>query len=161
MPYRKREYKVNYLDERCRADVEKFIKTAQDSFNKNYEAIKNSNRTEDQKREAYRNLLKTNEDYLESIVSKYSIIDAETVINGKRHYDARNYRHIPGWTLADNESPQQQLFFDVDENTNEFLGINKTGLGQIFFFYQDARAIEVKDPDEKVPEGYVLSLIHI
>ena len=155
MPYRKREYKVNYLDERCRADVEKFIKTAQDSFNKNYEAIKNSNRTEDQKREAYRNLLKTNEDYLESIVSKYSIIDAETVINGKRHYDARNYRHIPGWTLADNESPQQQLFFDVDENTNEFLGINKTGLGQIFFFYQDARAIEVKDPDEKVPEGYV------
>lgn len=155
MPYRKREYKVNYLDERCRADVEKFIKTAQDSFNKNYEAIKNSNRTEDQKREAYRNLLKTNEDYLESIVSKYSIIDAETVINGKRHYDARNYRHIPGWTLADNESPQQQLFFDVDENTNEFLGINKTRLGQIFFFYQDARAIEVKDPDEKVPEGYV------
>lgn len=88
------------------------------------------------------------------IVSKYSIIDAETVINGKRHYDARNYRHIPGWTLADNESPQQQLFFDVDESTNEFLGINGTGLGEIFFFYQDARVIETKK-DAPVPEGYV------
>ena len=156
MPYRKREYKVNYLDERCRADVEKFIAEAKKNFETNYEAIKNdSNKTEDQKREAYRNLVKTNDDYLESIVSKYSIIGAETVINGKRHYDARNYRYIPGWTLADNESPQQQLFFDVDENTNEFLGINRTGLGEIFFFYQDARVIEVKNPEDKVPDGYV------
>ncbi|WP_311564554.1 Rib/alpha-like domain-containing protein [Peptoniphilus duerdenii] len=155
IPYRKREYKVNYLDERCRADVEKFIAEAKKNFETNYEAIKNdSNKTEDQKREAYRNLVKTNDDYLESIVSKYSIIDAETVINGKRHYDARNYRHIPGWTLADNESPQQQLFFDVDESTNEFLGINGTGLGEIFFFYQDARVIETKK-DTPVPEGYV------
>ena len=156
MPYRKREYKVNYLDERCRANVEKFIAEAKKNFETNYEAIKNdSNKTEDQKREAYRNLVKTNDDYLESIVSKYSIIDAETVINGKRHYDARNYRHIPGWTLADNESPQQQLFFDVDESTNEFLGINGTGLGEIFFFYQDARVIEVKNPKDEVPDGYV------
>ena len=156
IPYRKREYKVNYLDERCRANVEKFIAEAKKNFETNYEAIKNdSNKTEDQKREAYRNLVKTNDDYLESIVSKYSIIDAETVINGKRHYDARNYRHIPGWTLADNESPQQQLFFDVDESTNEFLGINGTGLGEIFFFYQDARVIEVKNPKDEVPDGYV------
>ena len=57
--------------------------------------------------------------------------------------------------MADNESPQQQLFFDVDESTNEFLGINGTGLGEIFFFYQDARVIEVKNPEDKVPEGYV------
>ncbi|MEJ8752550.1 InlB B-repeat-containing protein [Lagierella sp. ICN-221743] len=155
MPYRKREYKVNYLDERCRAEVEKFIKTAKDNFKKNYKAIKNSNKTEDEKREDYRNLVKTNNDYLGQIVSKYSIIDAETVINGKRHYDARNYRYIPGWTLAENESPQQQLFFDVDESTNEFLGINETGLGEIFFFYQDARVIEVKNPKDEVPEGYV------
>lgn len=156
MPYRKREYKVNYLDERCRKDVEKFIAEAKNNFKTNYEAIKNdSNKTEDQKREAYRNLIKVNEEYFEKIVSKYSIIAPETVINGKRHYDARNYRHIPGWTLADNESPQQQLFFDVDESTNEFLGINGTGLGEIFFFYQDARVIEVKNPEDKVPEGYV------
>lgn len=156
MPYRKREYKVNYLDERCKADVEKFMAEAKDKFKKNYEAIKNdSNKTEDQKREAYRNLIKVNEEYFEKIVSKYSIIAPETVINGKRHYDARNYRHIPGWTLAENESPQQQLFFDVDESTNEFLGINGTGLGEVFFFYQDARVIEVKNPEDKVPDGYV------
>ncbi|WP_277221229.1 InlB B-repeat-containing protein [Peptoniphilus vaginalis] len=156
IPYRKREYKVNYLDERCKADVEKFIAEAKNKFKENYEAIKNdSNKTEDQKKEAYRNLIKVNEEYFERIVSKYSIIAPETVINGKRHYDARNYRHIPGWTLAENESPQQQLFFNVDESTNEFLGINGTGLGEIFFFYQDARVIEVKNPEDKVPEGYV------
>lgn len=156
IPYRKREYKVNYLDERCKADVEKFIAEAKNKFKENYEAIKNdSNKTEDQKREAYRNLIKVNEEYFERIVSKYSIIAPETVINGKRHYDARNYRHIPGWTLAENESPQQQLFFNVDESTNEFLGINGTGLGEVFFFYQDARVIEVKNPEDKVPEGYV------
>ena len=156
IPYRKREYKVNYLDERCRANVEKFIAEAKKNFETNYEAIKNdSNKTEDQKREAYRDLVKKNSEDFEKIVSKYSIIDAETVINGKRHYDARNYRHIPGWTLADNESPQQQLFFDVDESTNEFLGINGTGLGEIFFFYQDARVIEVKNPNDPVPDGYV------
>ena len=156
MPYRKREYKVNYLDERCKKDVEEFIKNAKAKYKTDYDAIKNdSNKTEDQKREAYRELVKKNSEEFEKIVSKYSIIDAETVINGKRHYDARNYRHIPGWTLADKESPQQQLFFDVDENTNEFLGINGTGLGEIFFFYQDARVIEVKNPKYPVPDGYV------
>ena len=155
MPYRKREYKVNYLDERCKKDVEEFIKNAKAKYKTDYEAIKNdSTKTEDQKRDAYRALVKKNSEKFEKIVSKYSIIDAETVINGKRHYDARNYRHIPGWTLADNESPQQQLFFDVDESTNEFLGINGTGLGEIFFFYQDARVIETKK-DAPVPEGYV------
>ena len=155
MPYRKREYKVNYLDERCKKDVEEFIKNAKAKYKTDYEAIKNdSTKTEDQKRDAYRALVKKNSEKFEKIVSKYSIIDAETVINGKRHYDARNYRHIPGWTLAENESPQQQLFFDVDENTNEFLGINGTGLGEIFFFYQDARVIETKK-DAPVPEGYV------
>lgn len=155
MPYRKREYKVNYLDERCKKDVEEFITKAKAKFETDYKTIKNdSTKTEDQKRDAYRALVKKNSEKFEKIVSKYSIIDAETVINGKRHYDARNYRHIPGWTLADNESPQQQLFFDVDENTNEFLGINGTGLGEIFFFYQDARVIETKK-DAPVPKGYV------
>ena len=156
MPYRKREYKVNYLDERCKKDVEEFITKAKTKFGTDYKAIQgDQSKTEDQKREAYRALVKKNSEEFEKIVSKYSIIDAETVINGKRHYDARNYRHIPGWTLADNVSPQQQLFFDVDENTNEFLGINGTGLGEIFFFYQDARVIEVKNPKDPVPDGYV------
>ncbi|EGS33701.1 hypothetical protein HMPREF9489_1017 [Finegoldia magna SY403409CC001050417] len=108
IPFRQREYKVNYIDERFKG------KETQEGA---------------------------------------AIIDQELVSNGNRHYDARNYRPIPGWVLT--SDPQQQLFFDVNEKTNEFLGINGTGKDEITFYYKDVRVIEIKDPKEKVPEGYV------
>ena len=106
-PFRTRDYKVNYIDERFKDDPE-----------------------------------------------NGKIIDQEKVSNGNRHFDARNYRPIPGWVLADNEKSQQQLFFDVNEKTNEFLGINGTGSDQIFFYYKDVRVIETKK-DDPTPDGYV------
>ena len=81
-----------------------------------------------------------------------AIIDQEPVTNGNRHYDARNYRPIPGWKLT--SDPQQQLFFDVDEKTNDFLGINGTGKDEITFYYKDVRVIEVPG-DKEPPKGYV------
>ena len=110
IPFRQREYKVNYIDERFKG------KETQEGA---------------------------------------AIIDQELVSNGNRHYDARNYRRIPGWVLADNEKPQQQLFFDVNEKTNEFLGINGTGKDEITFYYKDVRVIEVSNKDDPVPDGYV------
>lgn len=107
-PFRQREYKVNYIDERFKGN-----ETAEGA----------------------------------------AIIDQEPVSNGNRHFDARNYRPIPGWKLV--SAPQQQLFFDVDEDTNAFKGINGTGKNEITFYYKDVRVIEIKDPKEKVPEGYV------
>ena len=107
-PFKQREYKVNYIDERFKG--------------------------------------KPNE-------KDGAIIDQELVTNGNRHYDARNYRPIPGWKLT--SAPQQQLFFDLNEETNEFLGINNTGKDEITFYYKDVRVIDVKDPDEPVPDGYV------
>ncbi len=104
-PFRTREYKVNYIDERFKNDP-----------------------------------------------AKGKIIDQELVENGNRHYDARNYRPIPGWKLV--SAPQQQLFFDVNEDTNEFKGINGTGKDEITFYYKDVRVIEVPK-DGKTPEGYV------
>ena len=106
-PFRIREYKVNYIDERFKG------KETEDGA---------------------------------------AIIDQEIVTNGNRHYDARNYRPIPGWKLV--SDPQQQLFFDVNEKTNEFLGINGTGKDEITFYYKDVRVIEVPK-DGKTPEGYV------
>ena len=110
-PFRKRVYKVNYIDERFKDEPE-----------------------------------------------KGKIIDQELVTNGNRHYDARNYRPIPGWVLT--SAPQQQLFFDVDEETNEFLGINGTGSDEITFYYKDVRVIEIPTPPEgqeipDPPKGYV------
>ena len=108
-PFRTRQYKVNYIDERFKD--------------------------------------KQNE-------KDGAIIDQELVENGNRHYDARNYRPIPGWVLAKDEKPQQQLFFDVNEKTNAFEGINGTGKDEITFYYKDVRVIEVPgnvDP----PDGYV------
>lgn len=84
---------------------------------------------------------------------KGKIIDQEIVTNGNRHYDARNYRPIPGWKLV--SPPQQQLFFDLNEETNEFLGINGTKSDEITFYYKDVRVIEVPNKDDPVPEGYV------
>lgn len=109
IPFRQREYKVNYIDERFKG--------------------------------------KTNE-------AEGAIVPQELVFNGNRHYDARNYRPIPGWVLAEGEKPQQQLFFDVNEKTNEFLGINGTGKDEITFYYKDVRVIEVPK-DGKTPDGYV------
>ena len=117
-PYRQREYKVNYIDERAKAAIE-----AETDPAKKAELIKNN-----------------------------SIIRPEAVTNGNRHYDARNYRPIPGWVLT--SDPQQQLFFDVDEETNKFLGINGTGSDEITFYYKDVRVIEVPEGG-KTPEGYV------
>lgn len=120
-PFRRREYKVNYLDERAKAELDK----------------------------------DTTDEAKKDIIEKYSIIKQEKVINGNRDYDARNYKKIPGWVLAEGEKPQQQLFFDVDENTNEFKGINGTGSDEITFYYKDVRLIEVPNKNDPVPEGYV------
>ena len=110
-PFRKREYKVNYIDERFKDNPE-----------------------------------------------KGKIIDQELVSNGNRHFDARNYRQIPGWVLT--SAPQQQLFFDLNEETNEFLGINGTKSDEITFYYKDVRVIEIPTPPEgqeipDPPKGYV------
>ena len=104
-PFRTRDYKVNYIDERFKDNPE-----------------------------------------------NGKIIDQELVSNGNRHFDARNYRPIPGWVLVG--APQQQLFFDVNEETNAFLGINGTGKDEITFYYKDVRVIEVPK-DGKTPDGYV------
>ena len=88
----------------------------------------------------------------DDIINKYAIITDEKVVNGNRYTDARNYRPIPGWKLV--SAPQQQLFFDVDEATNEFLGINDTGKKYITFIYKDVRVIETTE-DAPVPDGYV------
>ena len=88
----------------------------------------------------------------DDIINKYAIITDEKVVNGNRYTDARNYRPIPGWKLV--SAPQQQLFFDVDEKTNEFLGINGTRKKYITFIYKDVRVIETTE-DAPVPDGYV------
>lgn len=106
-PYRQREYKVNYIDERFKGEANE---------------------------------------------KDGAIIEQELVTNGNRHYDARNYRPIPGWVLT--SQPQQQLFFDLNEETNELLGINGTGKDEITFYYKDVRVIEVPEGG-KTPDGYV------
>lgn len=116
--FKTRNYKVNYLDERAQAEMEKA-------------------ETPEAKKE---------------IVEKYSIIPQENVVSKNRHFDARNYRPIPGWKLV--SEPQQQLFYDVDETTGEFKGINGTGSDEITFYYKDVRVIEVPK-DGKTPDGYV------
>ena len=116
--FRTRDYKVNYVDERGKAEIE-----------------------------AEKDPAKKKE-----LIEKYSVIAQEQVQSKNRHYDARNYRPIPGWVLA--SEPQQQLFYDVDETTGEFKGINGTGSDEITFYYKDVRVIEVPG-NEEPPEGYV------
>ena len=149
-PFKERVYQVNYLDERGKEEVEEFMGKAKDS----YKAIKdNAQLSSGEKSAAYIELLTKNKEEFAKIKEKYAIVPNETVVNGKRHYDARNYRKIPGWVL--NDKPQQQLFFDIYEDTDTFAGINETGMDEINFFYKDVRFIEVKDPNDPVPKGYV------
>ena len=146
-PYRLREYTVNYLDQRAKAEVEKFFKELDliSTEGLTGEDLLEANQANKEKFEAKRSALA-------KILKEYQLVDPEAVTNGNRHYDARNYRVIPGWTLTGD--PQQQLFFDLNEDTNDFLGINETGGDQIFFYYKDVRVIEV--PEGGVtPEGYV------
>ena len=148
-PFRHREYKVNYLDERGREAVEDFINKSKVKFS----TIKNDpNLTDAQKDKEYKDLLEDNRKAFEAIREKYAIIDQEAVKNGKRHFDARNYSPIAGWVLDD--KPQQQLFFDIYEDTSAFYGINETGFDEINFFYKDVRVVETNEKDP-VPDGYV------
>ena len=149
-PFKERVYEVNYLDERGKTEVEAFMEKAKTAYQK----IKDDNTmTAEAKSEAYKKLLSDNKAEFAKIKNKYAIVTSEKVVNGKRHYDARNYRRIPGWVL--NDKPQQQLFFDIYEDTDTFAGINETGLDEINFFYKDVRVIEVKNPKDPVPKGYV------
>ena len=95
----------------------------------------------------------TTADEKQAIIKNYRIIPQENVVSKNRHFDARNYRPIPGWKLV--SDPQQQLFYDVDDKTGEFKGINGTGSDEITFYYKDVRVIEVPNKDDPVPEGYV------
>ena len=149
-PFKERVYQVNYLDQRGKKEVVDFMKKSKAAYQK----IKiDTSMTPQDKSNAYKKLLADNKAAFKEIKEKYAIITNERVVNGKRHYDARNYRRIPGWVL--NDKPQQQLFFDIYEDTDTFAGINETGLDEINFFYKDVRVIEVKDPKDPVPKGYV------
>lgn len=92
------------------------------------------------------------------------IIQPESVTNGNRDYDARNYRHIPGWKLLLDPNgkppvkPQVQLKFDLND-TGVIQGINgvtaKNGiLPQVNFYYQDVRVIPRKGKGSVTPTGY-------
>lgn len=118
-PFRTRDYKVNYVDQRAKAEL---TKATTDAEKKN-------------------------------IIEKYRILDQKPVTSGARHYDACNYTPINGWRLTSDR--QQQLFYDVDENTHEFKGINGTGSDEITFYYQDVRVIEVPSGSPTPPDGYV------
>ena len=146
-PFRTRDYKVNYIDERGKAEVDAFFKGLDltDTKDLTEDELLAANTANKAKFEAKRA-------QLEDILNKYKVIDKEDVTSECRHYDARNYRHIPGWKLVGD--PQQQLFYDVNEDTNEFLGINGTGSDEIYFYYKDARVIETKK-DDPTPKGYV------
>ncbi len=117
-PFRNRVYKVNYIDERAKAELAT-AHTAEERRN---------------------------------VINKYRILDQETVSSVARHYDARNYKPINGWVLA--SEPQQQLFYDINEDTNELIGINGTDSDEITFFYRDVRILEVPK-NGKTPDGYV------
>ena len=170
-PFRKREYKVNYIDERGKEEIEKFFRDLGlediNNLKKLRELLEDENfkklteeEQEEKKEEVILDAIKRNKTKFEDkkkkadfekIIKKYQVIGPEVVINGNRDYDARNYRKIAGWKLT--SDPQQQLFFNVGKD-NEFLGINGTGADQVFFYYKDVRVIEVPK-DGETPEDYV------
>ncbi|KWZ77824.1 InlB B-repeat-containing protein, partial [Anaerococcus tetradius] len=123
-PYRKREYKVNYLLVDNNADLNDTTK---------YPSVG----------KADPKLTKP-------------IMDQDDVLNGNRHYDARNFRSIPGFKLV--SKPQVQLVFEVNEESNKLLKINGVGVGndlenaQVNFYYKDIRVI--KNNGDKPPKGY-------
>ena len=147
-PFKQREYTVNYIDERGKVEVEKLLKGLDliDASGLTGADLLEANQANKEKFDSKKT-------ELDAILKKYQLVEPEAVTNGNRHYDARNYRQIPGWKLTSDS--QQQLLFDLNENANEFLGINGTGGDQIFFYYKDVRVIDVKNPKEEVPEGYV------
>lgn len=147
-PFKQREYTVNYIDERGKAEVEKLLKGLDliDASGLTGADLLEANQANKEKFDSKKT-------ELDAILKKYQLVEPEAVTNGNRHYDARNYRQIPGWKLTSDS--QQQLLFDLNEDANEFLGINGTGGDQIFFYYKDVRVIDVKNPKEEVPEGYV------
>ena len=118
VPFRTRNYKVNYLDERAKAELAKPHTDAEK----------------------------------QKIIDKYRILPQERVESKARHYDARNYKPIKGWKLT--SDAQQQLFYDVDEATNELKGINGTKSDEITFYYQDVRILQVPSKCT-TPDGYV------
>ena len=124
--FRQTKYRVNYIDVRGKTEIDN--------------TIGNAALSKDQK-----------ETKIDELVEKYGIIASDYIVNGKSDYDARNYRHIPGWKLDSNR--QQQLFFDLDAQ-GKLNGINGTGLDEVFFYYTDVRVIEVPK-DDPVPDGYV------
>ena len=170
-PFRKREYKVNYIDERGKEEIEKFFRGLElediNNLKKLRELLEDEEfkklteeEQEEKKEEVILDAIKRNKTKFEDkkkkadfekIIKKYQVIGPEVVINGNRDYDARNYRKIAGWKLT--SDPQQQLFFNVGKD-NEFLGINGTGADQVFFYYKDVRVIEVPK-DGETPDGYV------
>nr|WP_311444623.1 InlB B-repeat-containing protein [Ezakiella coagulans] len=165
-PFRKREYKVNYIDERGKEEIEKFFKKLKlKDINDLKELLEDEDfkklTKEEQEEKKEEKILEFKEENkkkfedkrkdFEKIIKKYQVIEPEAVINGNRDYDARNYRVIPGWKLV--SAPQQQLFFDVGKD-NEFLGINGTGSDEITFYYKDVRVVEVPG-DKEPPKGYV------
>ena len=147
-PFRQREYTVNYLDEKGKAEVEDFFTKLE--LNKT-DGLTGADLVE--ANQENKEKFDTNKEKLEAILKKYKLVDQEAVTNGNRHFDARNYRPIPGWKLV--SDAQQQLFFDLNEDANDFLGINGTGGDQITFYYKDVRVIEVPNPKDPVPKGYV------
>ena len=118
VPFRTRNYKVNYVDQRAKTELAQANTPAE----------------------------------RQQIIDKYRILDQEMVESKARHYDARNYKPISGWKLT--SDPQQQLFYDVDEDTNKLIGINGTGSDEITFYYQDVRILEVPSTGT-TPPGYV------
>ena len=124
--FRQTKYRVNYIDERGKKEIE--------------DTIKDANLSKDQK-----------ETKIDELVEKYGIIDSDYIVNNKSDFDARNYRPIKGWKL--DSKRQQQLFFDLDKQ-GKLNGINGTGLDEVFFYYRDVRVIDVPKNDP-VPDGYV------
>lgn len=123
-PYRKREYKVNYLLVANNANLSDTTK---------YPSVGKPDP----------NITKP-------------IIDQDEISNGNRHYDARNFRPIPGFKLV--SKPQVQLMFEVNEENNKLLKINGVEVGdnldnaQVNFYYKDVRVI--KNKQDNPPVGY-------
>ncbi|QQN55286.1 InlB B-repeat-containing protein [Anaerococcus obesiensis] len=101
-------------------------------------------------------LAKDGQDKFEAVGSQgdkfENVIEPEEVLNGNRHFDSVNYRKIRGFKLV--SPPQTQLFFDINEDTHELLGINGVKTKDINFYYKDVRVLKTKNPKTPIPKGY-------